>query len=196
MEEKRKRLFFAVQPEGLKDSPEIQALVKKLRIGVDRKGWEVKWTPELNWHFTLSFVGETDEERIPQLIDILRAVAKDAAHFNLPLKGVGAFPSERDARVLWVGAPAKRSLIQLQQALVAALETKGFPTDIRGYRPHLTLGRLRNPKGVGDLISPFVRNKFGQFQVTEILLMETVQARFFPVYKILAREPLTGLVSE
>ncbi|MCB0367111.1 MAG: RNA 2',3'-cyclic phosphodiesterase [Bdellovibrionaceae bacterium] len=194
--EPKKRLFFAIQPEGLKDSPEIQTLVKKLRIGVDRRGWEVKWTPDVNWHFTLSFVGETEEERVPEMLDILKNVAEHGAHFNLPLKGVGAFPSEREARVLWVGAPAKRSLVELQQTLAGELEKRGFPIDERGYRPHLTVGRLRNPKGVGDLISPFVRNKFGEFQVTEILLMESVQARFFPVYKILAREPLMGLVSE
>lgn len=193
--EQMKRLFFAFQPSGLLESDEIQTLVKKLRINVDRKGWEVKWTPDVNWHFTLSFVGDTVDDKIPELLEVLKKMASTHSKFNLPLKGVGAFPSERSARVLWVGAPAKNALVKLQGNLEEELKERGFPTDERGYRPHLSLGRLRNPKSVTDVISPFVRRKFGEFQVEEILLMESVQARFFPVYKILARQALSRPVS-
>jgi 2'-5' RNA ligase len=126
----------------------------------------------------------------------LQTVAQRFSSFNLPLKGVGAFPSEESGRVLWVGAPAKTALVNLQSGLETELVAHGFEVDERGYRPHLSLARLRNPKNVKDLLSPFVRNKFGEFSVEEILLMESVQARFFPVYKILDRAALQPLVSE
>jgi len=191
-----KKVFFAIQPSGLKDSPEIIALVKKLKVGADRKALDINWTPDLNWHFTLSFLGEIDEVRMPELSLVLQTVAKRFTCFNLPLKGLGAFPSEASGRVLWVGAPAKAGLVNLQSGLEAELVARGFSVDERGYRPHLSLGRLRNPKNVKDLLSPFVRNKFGEFSVEEILLMESIQARFFPVYKILDRAPLQPVVSE
>lgn len=110
---------------------------------------DVRWVPPENQHLTLKFLGEIAEDRIDALV--ARAGAKLAAvtPFEVALAGFGAFPSAREARVLWLGvARGSAALAKLARKLDTAARVAGAERDRRPFSAHLTLGRLREPARV------------------------------------------------
>lgn len=162
--------------------------VKKLKKTADQKEIGLKWTPPENYHVTLFFLGETAEEEVPALAEKLEAAVAPFAGFELKLRGLGAFPSVENARVLYLDVQRSQNLLELQAAVAAALS--GGVRDGDDYLPHLTVSRLRNPKGVRDLLSPFRHVDLGRWAVKEVVLFESIQTGPFSVYKPLHRVPL------
>ncbi|MCB0391369.1 MAG: NADP-dependent isocitrate dehydrogenase [Bdellovibrionales bacterium] len=179
---KSKRLFVGLSLEK-NLSAEVLKMIKKVKISVDKKKWGVKWVPSDNLHITLKFLGETPESKIEDIKQALQKVAEDSHSFKVKLHGLGGFPDENQSRVLWVGVQAKKELRQLQLAVEEALADIGFTFKSEEYIPHVTFGRLRNKHNVKDLISPFVRHKFGQLSVDKIVLYESHIQNYFPIYK-------------
>lgn len=189
----QKRLFFALNatdPLAKTFTP----FLKKIKIGADQREVAVKWTPPENYHVTLTFLGTHEESALPDLEIILRNVCERTAPFELKIENIGAFASEQDARVLWLGVQNKKSLGQLKAVLDEQLSAQGFLDDIetREFVPHLTVGRLRNPRSVKDLISPLKRKSFGKIKVTELILYESQLQGVFPVYTPVFRRTLSG----
>jgi 2'-5' RNA ligase len=134
------RLFVAVIPP---DAVQRAAHDAAARLARPHDG--VGWVKRENLHFTLRFLGEVDD---PAPV----AAAADeaaAAHpsFEAELGGAGAFPSPRRARVLWLAmARGGDALKAVAQALDRALVARGFPAADRPFAPHLTIGRVREPR--------------------------------------------------
>lgn len=107
---------------------------------------EFRWIPVQNLHLTLRFLGEVDEDRVPDIEAALRAAVSGARAVDLPLERFGVFPHLKRPNVLWTGpneTPA--SLTEMAGVLNARLEEAGFPRE-EGARPfaaHLTLARRR-----------------------------------------------------
>jgi 2'-5' RNA ligase len=60
------------------------------------------------------------------------------------LGAIGAFPSLEKPRVLWVGVSAgEGELLALGRRVNAAIDAAGFERADKPFRPHLTLGRVR-----------------------------------------------------
>nr|BFD60610.1 RNA 2',3'-cyclic phosphodiesterase [Bdellovibrio sp. CKG001] len=188
-----KRLFLALNAtDPLADT--FLPTLKKLKINADRRDMTVKWVPVDNYHVTVTFLGETPEEDISKVAETLAEVCTRFTPFELKIEDVGAFSNEHDARVLWLGVQNKRYLGEFKEALDQELVAKNLLSQLeeRSYSPHLTVGRLRNPRSVKDMISPFKRKSFGKIQVDEVVLYESTLQGAFPVYKPLARCKLTG----
>ena len=58
---------------------------------------------------------------------------------------MGAFPNFRRARVVWLAVEASPRLELLQHDIETACAALGYEPEGRPFRPHLTLGRVRNP---------------------------------------------------
>lgn len=162
--------------------------MKKLRKTADQKEIALKWTPVENYHVTLFFLGETPEEEIPALAAKLETAAGSFPVFELKLRGLDALPGIEHARVLYLDVQRSQTLVELQAAVAAALA--GGVRDGDDYVPHLTVARLRNPKGVRDLLSPFRHVDLGRQAVTEVVLYESIQTGPYSVYQPLHRVPL------
>jgi 2'-5' RNA ligase len=91
----------------------------------------------------MRFLGNVPTRSIGQVDEGLRQATARCARFTLPLEGVGAFPSLRRPRVLWLGAEHRPQLSRLYAAADAALKACGFDPEDRPFRPHVTLGRIR-----------------------------------------------------
>lgn len=191
-----KRLFFALNATN----PLAQSFLpifKKIKINADKKEISVKWVPPENFHITLTFLGDTDVESIPQIQEVLKKVCTEFSPFDLKVEDVGAFSNEHDARVLWLGVQNKRALNEFKNQLDSELQAQGlFGGELRNYKPHLTFGRLRNPRSVKDMISPFKRKSFGKIHVSEIVLYESNLEGNFPVYTPILRCPLSGTLAD
>jgi RNA 2',3'-cyclic 3'-phosphodiesterase len=105
----------------------------------------LRFVPPAQWHVTLAFYGEVEEPVVPQLEERLARAAARTTQLRLALAGGGSFPpAPRPARLLWCGIAGDVALLtRLAERAVAAGRRCGVATDIRPFRPHLTLARAR-----------------------------------------------------
>jgi RNA 2',3'-cyclic 3'-phosphodiesterase len=105
-----------------------------------------RWTDPANQHVTLKFFGWVDSELAESIHSACAAVASLYAPGELALGELGAFPTLKRMRVLWVGLEDPAGLLaSLAAGLEAALEPLGFEAERRAFTPHLTLARMKTP---------------------------------------------------
>ncbi|MGH8867245.1 MAG: RNA 2',3'-cyclic phosphodiesterase, partial [Actinomycetes bacterium] len=93
------RLFAAVVPP-----PPVLADVARLVDGV-RHGWPgLRWSRHDQWHLTLSFYGEVDEDDVPDLERRLARAAARATPAELAFGPGGTFGNRTRARLVWLRA--------------------------------------------------------------------------------------------
>jgi 2'-5' RNA ligase len=138
------RLFVAVNlPDDLRSA--LGRLVDRLPAGHG-----VRWVPPGNVHLTLRFLGEVSPDRVEEIETLLSAAAARHPAFTLTAQGVGAFPDLRRPRVVWVGIGPPESigtLDALHRDLEDGFADLGFGREGRPFRPHLTIGRVRDRRG-------------------------------------------------
>lgn len=100
-----------------------------------------RWQEPATFHVTLRFVGEVDEPVAAELDGALARIA--APGFAIGLDGVGHFGTPRRPESLWVGVARSEPLQFLRDKVDRAAVAAGLEPDDRKYRPHVTLGRLR-----------------------------------------------------
>jgi RNA 2',3'-cyclic 3'-phosphodiesterase len=130
------RLFVAATPP-----PEALAQLQSAVAGVHSAPPELRWTRPAQWHLTLAFLGEVDDEARRDLAVRLARTAVRHPPMRLALQGAGRFGD----RVLWTRvtgdvAPLRR----LAASVRAAARRAGVAVEERPYRPHLTLARARD----------------------------------------------------
>ena len=106
----------------------------------------IRWVAPEGIHLTLRFLGETAGSRQTDAEAAVKAAVRAApGPQRLELSGYGSFPSGRTApRVLFVGLrDVGGGLPALTAALDKALARVGWAPEGRPFRPHLTLGRVR-----------------------------------------------------
>ena len=189
----KRRVFIAINATDPLFST-FPPTLKKLKINADRREMSVKWAPLDNYHVTISFLGEKSMDEIQEIRWVLETVCKETLPFELKIEDMGAFSNEHAARVLWLGVQNKKDLGYLKNRIEKSLDEKNlYPVnDENFYQPHLTIGRLRSPGSVKDMISPFKRKSFGKIQVSEVVLYESKIQGPFPVYIPLAKFKLAG----
>jgi 2'-5' RNA ligase len=141
------RLFLAIDiPPAARDA---LAGVQKAFQSLDLKA---AWVPPANVHLTLKFLGETHLGLVPELKTRMQHSAGQSHRFSLSLGAVGVFPHWRNPRVLWVGMEdPEGGLPPLIRCIEDETAAMGFERDDRAKVPHLTLARIKSPRGKGRL---------------------------------------------
>jgi 2'-5' RNA ligase len=107
-----------------------------------------RWSDPAQLHLTLRFMAAVPDANVAALAGRL-GVIRHAA-FSLSLHGVGVFPSGRKpARVLWAGVTPAEPVLRLKSVIDGVIDGVIGPDDeaARGFHPHLTLARFREPPG-------------------------------------------------
>jgi 2'-5' RNA ligase len=183
-EAKPLRLFVAIDlPEDVR--ARVEDGVAPLRERYPR----ARWVPTRNQHVTLKFLGTT----WPRLVDwVTQSVGDVAARhdpFETRVAGLGAFPSARRARVLWVALedPAER-LAAIAASLQGAL-AKEFEPEKRAFAPHLTVARFDPPVRLDDDLGE-IGVESRPFDVGWLTIYRSHLQRPAPVYEPVATFPL------
>ncbi len=137
---------------------------------------DVKWVPMENLHITLKFLGDTPEECIPKISERLAVASGSRTPFRMKLHAAGVFPDRRRPTVVWIDILDSRELIKLYNKVEESLVTIGFKEDNKPFTPHLTIGRVRSPKGSAPLVTmveTLKENDFGIIEVEKISLMKS-----------------------
>jgi RNA 2',3'-cyclic 3'-phosphodiesterase len=127
-----------------------QVRVAKAIAPLKESALPVRWLEPAAVHLTLKFLADVREADLPAVeLAIARAAAKSRS-FRVRMEGVGAFPTPRRPRVIWLGVQATPELRCLKQDLEWAIAPLGFERETRGFQPHLTLGRTTPEAAAGD----------------------------------------------
>ena len=118
-----------------------------------------------------------EEERIFEVSDVLKECSAATGRFNLSIHSLGAFPNETNPKVIWIGVEDESGRLQtVQQTIEKGLAAIGIKGEKRAFTPHLTLGRLKSPKGkqtVRQQIEASRKCECGTFTVKEICLFKS-----------------------
>jgi 2'-5' RNA ligase len=173
------RLFVALDlPQEIKDK---LFLLKDVNLN------GAHWTSSEQWHLTLHFIGETEDDTAIQAA----LSTTSARSFSLKLEGIGTFPPKGQPRVLWVGINSPESLKKLYQQVGEALKLTGFQAESRPYHPHITLARFKQNvpssaamDGYQDKHNKFITNSF---IVDHFSLYESKLERTGAIYRVRAQ---------
>ncbi|MCP4423292.1 MAG: RNA 2',3'-cyclic phosphodiesterase [Chloroflexi bacterium] len=105
----------------------------------------VRWVKPSLMHVTLRFLGDTAVSQLPLISSELDRIAACHAPINLHVGGLGCFPNRKRPRVIWAGLRGDMTAVQaLKRDIDAILEPLGWKREKRPFRPHLTLGRVKD----------------------------------------------------
>lgn len=145
---KKIRTFIAIAISDV-----VRAKIAELQLHLKNAGGRVSWPRPENIHLTLKFLGDTDENQVEEIANQLNQMAKSISPFTITIKGVGAFPNLKFPRVIWVGAESEGDQIhQLVRNIEDRMADLGFKKESRPFSAHLTLGRVKEIKGIEPLI--------------------------------------------
>lgn len=168
--EPTRRLFFALWPDEAMRQAMAHATRKAARASGGRP------IADGNLHVTLAFLGSVPERRLSELAEIARGAAE-----NLRAAFAGAGPAGNpleltfDRLEYWRAAQLLCTLPTEPPAPVTALARKlqdllagrGFATDLKPFRPHVTVARKVVRPGAMDRMHPVV------WRFTELALVES-----------------------
>jgi RNA 2',3'-cyclic 3'-phosphodiesterase len=135
----------------------------------------VAWVATENLHVTVKFLGGVEETRLADVAVALERAATVPA-FEVEISGLGAFPTASRPRVLWAGAPGSPAFTRLAEGVDQALVALGFPPEARGFTPHVTLGRVREPRrdvALTEALEVAAARPFGALRVERLSLMRS-----------------------
>jgi RNA 2',3'-cyclic 3'-phosphodiesterase len=184
------RIFIAI------DLPDkIRHEIAELQRDLKPVSTSVRWVAPESIHLTLKFLGETAEDRIPEIDGALLGLTWKP--FTVTVRGIGFFPGNRSPRVFWAGMEAS-SMQELAQQIDTRMENLGFEKEKRAFRPHITIARARDTRIDNSLVSAaekYENHDFGSFNVDRFYLFQSTLKQSGGVYNRLNQyllEPRSG----
>jgi len=175
------RVFFGL---------EVPDTVKKRLLALQGPVKGAKWQSQNQLHLTLAFLGNVNEERVPDLCQAASRVG--APRFELEAAGLNTFGRRESPRNLWAAVSGDSPLIDLQRQLSEQLAEAGFELGHSGFLPHITIARFRKQAGsVVSLLDEHGNDRFGSIPVTEFVLFESTPGHSGSVYTVIDRFPLS-----
>jgi RNA 2',3'-cyclic 3'-phosphodiesterase len=150
-EARHRRLFVALDPDEAVRAG-VAAAIASLRLAAGPAGRQLRFGDPATVHLTLRFLGDVAEARVESVAAAVAAAAAESRPLSLEVRGAGAFPSPRRARVAWLGLGGDLApLAALAAGLDRHLAPLGFAAESRPFTPHLTVARARAPGGAHGL---------------------------------------------
>ena len=151
MGEEKIRAFIAFEPSA-QIRRALGNIQNKLR-GSDL-GSQIRWVKPEGIHLTLKFLGDINLSQLEEVGSVMERVAGKQGRFKIACGGIGLFPEAGNPRVIWVGLTRGVSdLARLSHDLDLGLSQLGFEPEQRGFKAHLTLGRVKSRLERGRLAS-------------------------------------------
>jgi 2'-5' RNA ligase len=164
---------------------------------------DIRWSRRAeNLHVTLKFLGQVDPGKLARFAQELAAALRAIPGFDIRLRGFGAFPSPRDAQVIWVGVddPAHRlgqvAAITEEVAARTAVAAGDPLLGKRPFRAHVTVGRLprrtRRSVDAAAALAPVAEQAFGRVTVSEVHVYESITGGEASTYVLRGTATLEG----
>ncbi len=184
-----KRLFVAIKLKPDENFLRIYYFLKQ-----NLKHDLIRWVEPDKLHLTLKFLGETPNEKIPQIKQLLSDFVKDKKRFEIAFNKVGIFGSSYNPRVIWFGIKNNQQIKEMGENILLHFHENGFRSDRQNFVPHLTVGRIKkieNKKFFQSVIDKVKEEEIQKFDIEEIILYQSILKPTGPVYITLGRYRLS-----
>ncbi len=141
----------------------------------------VRWVKPEGQHITLYFFGEVPDTRVEEIKNVLRQCGP-YDRIMASLKTVDAFPDKRRPRVVVATLDEGVDIIcSIYHDIVNRLTALGYQKEKRGYTPHITFGRMKQPAPI--LERDIVRLEYPRFAIDRIVLFKSILGREGATYE-------------
>ncbi len=155
----------------------IHARLESLHRKLKSLPADVKWVRPDSIHLTLKFLGNVAEPRICPVSQAIERGIRGFKPWTATVRKIGMFPTMRNPRIVWVGLDdSTNQLLTMQQRIESELAMLGFEKEKRAFTPHLTLGRVRSPRGKKELVTFLIderESEFGNLPIQRVLLFKS-----------------------
>ena len=144
-----------------------------------------RWEPKDKIHLTLKFIGDVREELLDDIISEIEFV-KDYSAFNCTISKFGFFFRDNNPVILWCNFETDDKINSLVTDLNARLNKFGIDEDMRKFKGHLTLLRIKKSVS-NNFIKSFKEFKFEpiRFDCNTITLIQSFLKPSGSEYKVL-----------
>jgi 2'-5' RNA ligase len=184
-----KRTFIAVRVEA---GEKLKDAILTLRAGLRNEN--IKWVDISNMHITLAFIGDTDEEMIEKVRFMLNNDFEGFGIIDFRLTGFGVFRNLNDPRVIWTGIVNAYRLAEAHDIVKNGLAELNIKLEDRLFKPHLTIGRIKDLKdkeSLQKMIRKYSDTNLQDVTVKEIVYYESVLLPTGSLYKPILKVDLT-----
>lgn len=148
-----------------------------------------RWTCKENLHLTLAFLGNTSDQELAEVCELMKLVGERHRLFPLKFTKIVYGPLKATPRMIWAMAESQELLV-LQKDVEVALSHSAFihyEAESRPFSPHLTLAKLNTFQlqhfEMEEL--PEVNEEISlEFEVRSIEVMESVLKRSGAEYAV------------
>lgn len=183
---------------GLELPPGTRQALAELRS--DLKG--ARWQTASQFHLTLCFMGNLDDERLPAIYDALNGL--EVQPFTITVRGVGLFGSNQHPKNLWANIANADPVLALQDRVRSRLAPLELDLQERPFQPHITLARFRWRRtrqhsvrqdrkqvasGITDFLARHENATLPPFEVNHVSLFNSTRRPDGSHYQVIGRFP-------
>lgn len=176
------RLFIAINfKKGVKCK--IQEIIRDIKCS----SIEGKFVRNEHLHLTLEFFGNISEDRISDIINVMRKVSTRG--FLLKPNKLSCF-SKNSGDIYYIGFKESDRLLNIQDNIHIMLLEKEFELENRAYTPHITIGRkvvLNENADIDKYIKPLGKIRI---KVDSIELMKSEHIEGKLIYTVIYSKKL------
>jgi len=172
------RVFIAI------DMPEeVRGKMNEVQDRLRACAAKMTFVDPLNTHMTLKFIGEINQGTLEEIRVAFRALNFDP--FPVEISGVALNPRKRP-RIVWAEGEDAGCGARIQEKIDEMLSPFGIEKELRPFRPHVTLARIKKyDPSLKRSVNDVENVSFGSFTVEKILLKESILTPEGPVYTII-----------
>jgi len=164
--------------------------ITNLQEYITKSGARLKLVEPQNLHFTLRFLGEIPVSLVEEIKTVLQNVKFNP--FDIYLKGLGAFPTIKRPRVIWIGVTeGADNLVKLSSMINDEIKKLRLPPPDKPFTPHLTIARVKklNPR-LNAILEKNKNIDIGLMKINKFYLKKSTLTSRGPIYETLAEYEL------
>jgi len=179
----KQRLFIAMNiPPAIQEyiAEDIINQLKKIDI-------RVSWVPPENIHITMKFLGDVDLSSIPAIKQALRNGLKEIRIIESSIGPLSTFGGKTPRVVHISPYGGTEQIIAVASMVEDICVHLGFEKEKNVFKPHMTIGRVREPKNSNALINRINSLKYDNlsFYITSLSLMKSTLTPHGAIYEVL-----------
>jgi 2'-5' RNA ligase len=155
----------------------------------------VKWVRPALLHLTVKFLGDVEDDVVPEVSSSIAAVGRSVPSFDFTMTGTGCFPRDGQVRVIWAGIEEPTgTLVRCAGLVDTAMAALGFEKERRAFSPHVTLARVREDRSRGAIRQAVMAAGYDDLVVSveSLVVMSSRLSPQGPTYSAVSRHELSG----
>jgi 2'-5' RNA ligase len=177
------------------DDAALLSRINHIQQKLDLQAAKIKLVERENIHFTLRFFGDTPVSKLELIHTELSKI--QFAPFTIEIAGVGAFPSIKRPRVVWVGLTQNANrMIDLKRKIDDYLGNLGYSRERKKYHAHATFARVRAVRNREHMIAnleSLADEPVGMMAVSNFRMTKSTLTSSGPIYETLWEIPASGV---